>query len=208
VGGRYDDGVPQVASTASGTGAAPYRLITYADRLYLEAELIKEGIIDGDAKAKLQEAMEESFAQVDYVVTEFVKPSQTVPELSGTSAATTYINKALTEYDAKPAKQLEIIMTQKWLSSVGSSVDQYTDYRRTGFPILFDPNNTAMAPGGFAQPPINGDPTGFPGAQRKVPVTLTRAFSVSLPWPQTELDVNPNAPPAKTVSSYKVFWMP
>jgi hypothetical protein len=28
---------------------------------------------------------------------------------------------------------IEIIMTQKWISSFGSAVDQYTDYRRTGF---------------------------------------------------------------------------
>src|SRR5690606_13391101 len=39
VGGRYDDGAGSVGSATSGTGAAPYRLITYADRLYLEAEL-------------------------------------------------------------------------------------------------------------------------------------------------------------------------
>ncbi|MBX2923078.1 MAG: SusD/RagB family nutrient-binding outer membrane lipoprotein [Chitinophagaceae bacterium] len=208
VGGRYDDGVPQVGSTASGTGAAPYRLITYADRLYLEAELIKAEIIDGDAKAKLKEAIEESFAQVDWVVTEHVKPSQTVPKLEGAASVQTYITKALAEYDAKPAKQLEIIMTQKWLSSVGSHVDQYTDYRRTGFPILFDPNNTTMAPGGFVQPPINGDPVGNPGAQPAVPVTLSRVFPLSLLWPQTELEANPNAPSQKTAATYKVFWMP
>ena len=208
VGGRYDDGVPQVGTTSSGTGAAPYRLITYADRLYLEAELMKEGVIAGDAKAKLEEAIEASFAQVDYVITQYVKPSQTVPKLEGAASVQTYITKALAEYDAKPARQLEIIMTQKWLSSVGSNIDQYTDYRRTGFPVLFDPNNTTMAPGGFIQPPINGDPVGFPGDQRPVPVTLSRAFPLSLAWPQTEIEVNPNAPPQKTVATYKVFWMP
>ena len=41
IGGKYDDGSATIASAASGTGAAPYRLITYADRLYLEAELIQ-----------------------------------------------------------------------------------------------------------------------------------------------------------------------
>ena len=40
VGGKYDDGSATIADANSGTGAAPYRLITYADRLYLEAELI------------------------------------------------------------------------------------------------------------------------------------------------------------------------
>jgi hypothetical protein len=208
IGGRYDDGNGGAASASSGTGAAPYRLITYADRLYLEAELIKEGIIDGDAKAKFEEALAESFKQVDYVISNFVKPSQTVPSLVGSDAVSTYSDKVLAEYDAKPDKQLEIIMTEKWLSSMGSSVDQYTDYRRTGFPILFDPNNAAMAPGGKVQPPINGDPTGNPGAQKAVPVTLSREYPLSLPWPQTELEVNPNAPSPKTPSSYKVFWMP
>ena len=36
-----------VANANSGTGASPLRLITYADRLYLEAELISAGIVAG-----------------------------------------------------------------------------------------------------------------------------------------------------------------
>ena len=34
-------------SGTSGTGAAPYRFITYADVLYLKAELIHAGLISG-----------------------------------------------------------------------------------------------------------------------------------------------------------------
>ncbi|HJW30462.1 MAG TPA: SusD/RagB family nutrient-binding outer membrane lipoprotein, partial [Saprospiraceae bacterium] len=117
VGGKYDDGSATVASASSGTGAAPLRLITYADRLYLEAELINAGIVTGDAKAKLTQAMAESFKQVDYVITNYVKPTQSVPVLVGAAAVTTYTNNVLAEYDAaSAAKQLEIIMTQKWLS--------------------------------------------------------------------------------------------
>jgi hypothetical protein len=211
VGGRYDDGLGATASGTSGTGAAPYRLITYADRLYLEAELITVGLITGDAKAKLKAAMEESFKQVDFVITNWVKPSQTVPAVYNTGATspmTVYINKVLAEYDNKPAQQFEIIMTQKWISSFGSAVDQYTDYRRTGFPILFDPNDPTVAPGGFMQPPLNGDPVGFPGAQRPVPVSLSRTYPLSLPWFQDELEQNANAPDQKTPTTYKVFWMP
>ncbi|MEP7278731.1 MAG: SusD/RagB family nutrient-binding outer membrane lipoprotein [Bacteroidota bacterium] len=207
VGGRYDDGKGGAASSSSGTGAAPYRFITYADRLYLEAELIKSGVITGDARAKLQAAMTESFKQVDYVVSNFVKPSQTVPPLAGTTAVTIYINAVLAKYDAAPDKQLEIIMTEKWISSFGNAVDQFTDYRRTGFPILFDPNNAAMAPDHQVQPPINGDPA-FPGANRKVPVQLLRPYPQSLPWYQNELETNPNAPKQKDPSNFKVFWKP
>ena len=208
VGGKYDDGSATIASANSGTGAAPYRLITYADRLYLEAELINTGVITGDAKAKLAAAMDESFKQVDYVITNFVNPSQNVPALFGTAAVATYTDKVLVEYDAaSTAKKLEIIMTQKWLSSVGSAVDQYTDIRRTGYPVIFDPSNPAMAPGGRVQPPINGDPVN-PGNQKSVPVQLSRTFALALPWYQTELESNPNAPTQKNPSTYKVFWMP
>lgn len=208
VGGKYDDGSATIATANSGTGATPYRLITYADRLYLEAELIKEGVVTGDARAKLSQAMTESFKQVDYVITTFVKPTQSVPTLAGTAAVTTYINNVLAEYDAASSeKKLEIIMTQKWLSSVGSSVDQYTDIRRTGYPVVFDPSSPAMAPGGFVQPPINGDPVN-PGNQKPVPVQLSRTFALSLPWFQTDLESNPNSPDQKNPSTYKIFWMP
>ena len=208
VGGKYDDGSATIASANSGTGAAPYRLITYADRLYLEAELINTGVITGDAKAKLAAAMDESFKQVDYVITNFVNPSQNVPALFGTAAVATYTDKVLVEYDAaSTAKKLEIIMTQKWLSSVGSAIDQYTDIRRTGYPVVFDPSNPAMAPGGRVQPPINGDPVN-PGNQKSVPVQQSRTFALALPWYQTELESNPNAPAQKNPSTYKVFWMP
>lgn len=206
VGGKYDDGSAQIVNDQSATGAAPYRMITYADRLYLEAELMKTGVIPGDAKAKLKDAMEESFAQVEYVVKTLI--GDPAPALSGTTAVTNYINAVLAKYDAgNENKKLEIIMTEKWLSSFGSAVDQYTDYRRTGYPVLFDPNNPAQAPNHFVQPPINGDPV-HPGAQAPVPVQLTVDYPLSLPWYSGELETNPNAPPQKLVSTYKIFWMP
>jgi hypothetical protein len=213
VGGRYDDGLGGVATANSGTGAAPQKLVTYADRLYLEAELINTGVITGNARDVFSKALTASMAQVDYVVVNFVKPSQTVPRLMGadyatpTAAVTTYMNAVLAKYDAgNTSVKLEHIITQKWLASLGSSIDQYTDYRRTGYPVLFDPQNPAMAPGGRVQPPVNGNPFVVP--QPSVPVQRTNNFPLSLPWPQTELDLNGNAPAQKTPESYKVFWMP
>jgi hypothetical protein len=205
-GGKYDDGSATVATGTSGTGAAPYRLITYADRLYLEAELINAGVVTGDARAKLKSAIEESFKQVDFVVAK--TGTNGIPVLSGSAAVTDYVNAVLSEYDAGDNnRKLEIIMTEKWISSFGSNVDQYTDYRRTGYPIFFDPNNPTMAPGGRVQPPIDGDPSN-PGAQPSVPVQLSRPYPLSLPWLTSELSTNPNAPAQKNPSTYKVFWMP
>lgn len=205
VGGRYDDGGGKAAGTggkitaADATGAAPYRFITYADKLYLEAELMKVGLVTGDAKAKLEAAMKESFKQVDYVITTYVKPAQTVPAIATNATATAYINAVLAQYDAKPAQQLESIMTQKWISSFGSSVDQYTDYRRTGFPVLFNPKDPTMAPGGQVQPPL---------PQKPVPVQLNRSFPLTLPWYTNELEVNTNAPAQKDPATFKPFWLP
>jgi hypothetical protein len=212
VGGKYDDGSADVADASSGTGAAPYRLLTYADRLYLEAELMNAGLVTGNEKAKFEAAIRESFKQVDYIITEHVKPSQTVPAVYNTDATSpmsVYINKAMAEYDAATSadRRLEIIMTQKWISSVGSAVDQYTDLRRTGYPIIFNPLDPTMAPGGRVQPPINGNPQ-LPGAQKSVPVQLSKSFAQSLPWDQNEIEANPNAPDQKNPATYKVFWRP
>ncbi len=207
VGGRYDDGKGGTANANSGTGAAPYRFITYADKLYLEAELISTGVIPGDARAVFEAAMQASMEQIDYVISAYVKPTQAVPTLAGTTATDDYISSILDLYDAgSDAKKLEYIMTQKWLSSVGSSVDQYTDYRRTGYPILFDPSNPTMAPGGFVQPPVDGNP--FVTPQLPVPVTSSVDYPLSLPWSQAELDLNSNASSQKSPGSFKIFWQP
>jgi len=143
----------------------------------------------------------------DGVIAFFKAEHNAVLHLAGTAAVTSYINAVLAQYDAAtPAKQLEIIMTQKWISNYGNAVDQYTDYRRTGYPVLFDPNDAAMAPNHQVQPPPNGDPAN-PG-NRKVPVQLLRPFAQTLPWNQTELENNANAPKQKDPATFKPFWKP
>lgn len=205
-GGRYDQGDATTVSATSGTGAAPYRFITYADRLFIEAELIQAGVITGDAKAKLDAAMTEAFKLVDYVVGKS-KGAQTVPVLATDAKVTAYKTAILGLFDAgNSAKKMEIIMTQKWISSFGSYVDQYTDYRRTGYPVLFDPNNAAMAPGGKVTPPDGGDPDRTLPA---VKVSCSLNYPLSIAWPNDELNVNKNAPAQKTdPSTFNVFWDP
>jgi len=203
-GGRYDQGDYLQVDATSGTGAAPYRFLTYTDRLFIEAELIAAGVITGDAKAKFSAALNEAFTQVDYVVKK-VAPTQTVPVIATLATTTTYKTKILALYDASSdAKKMEIIMTEKWIASFGSYVDSYTDYRRTGYPVIFDPNNTTMAPGGYVTPPAGGDP------DRTLPpvkVSCSLNFPLSLPWPNAELNKNANAPKQKTdPSTFKVFW--
>jgi hypothetical protein len=193
-----------------GTGAAPYRFLTYADRLYLEAELINAGDAPGDARAVFEAAVTASFEQVDQVAGMAGVVSQALPKIMVDFATEveTYIDKVMDEYDAgNDTKKLELIMTEKWIQSFGNAVDAYTDYRRTGFPVFWDPSNPAMAPGGNAQPPVNGDP--LQAAQKAVPVLISRQYPQSLPWPTTELETNVNAPVTqKDPATYKVFWKP
>lgn len=71
---------------------------------------------------------------------------------------------------------------------------------------MFDPNNPAHTTEGLFQPPVNGNPTVKP--QQAVPVSVTEKYPLTLPWPQGELDINGNAPPQKSPSAFKPFWLP
>jgi hypothetical protein len=204
VGGRFEDGaarsITSLTPLAAGTGARPHEFITYADRLYLEAELIQVGVVTGNARAAFSKALDESFGHVDNVVQNFVKPSsagapQTVPLIATLPATTTYKAGVLAEYDGgNAAKKLEIIMTQKWINRVENPVDNYTDYRRTGYPVLFNPPAT----------PINvTSPDG-----KVTPVANDRPYPWSIPFSLNEIQLNSNAPKQKVPESYKIFWQP
>jgi hypothetical protein len=200
-GGRYDDGQGGSVSTLaakSGTGIAPHRILTYDEFLYIQAELMQVGKLSGSASAKLREAITASFAKVDQVVSLNKSTTQTIPTLIGKAAVTTFIDKVITEFTtASATKQLEIIMTQKWVGTFGDPADQYTDYRRTGFPILADPLSTTKE-----YQLNNGD--AFPLIDSQT--VQNNPFQLSLYWPQVELNSNSNAPAQKNPTTYKIFW--
>ena len=155
------------------------------------------GVIAGNTQAKLREAMVASFSKVDQVVAG-TGTSQTVPALSGTAAVTTFIDNVETEFAAASVdQQLEIIMTQKWVATFGDPMDQYTDYRRTGYPVLADPN------GPSPEYQLNNN-DGFPLLDNLT--VLNNDFQVSFFWPQRELNLNQNAPQQKDPTEYKIFW--
>lgn len=205
-GGRYEDNGAKTITTLgplnAGTGALPHQFITYADRLYLEAELINAGLAPGIERTVFNKALDESFAQMDNIIVNFIKPgsagaSQTVPLIATMAATATYKTGVLAAYDAgSAAKKLEYIMTEKWINRIENPVDSYTDYRRTKYPVLFAP-----AP--------EGTVTSVTGPDGKVtPVSNDRKYPWSLPFSQNEISLNSNAPPQKVPESYKVFWQP
>ena len=205
-GGRFNDSaaksVNSIGTGNAGTGALPHQFLTYADRLYLEAELIQAGVVTGDAKAAFSKALNESFGQVDHIITNFVKPGsagapQTVPAIATLAATTTYKNAVLAAFDAgNDAKKMEYIITEKWINRIENPVDNYTDYRRTKFPVLFAP-----APEGNVTSVTTPD-------GKTWNVINDRKYPWSLPFNATEIGLNKNAPPQKVPESYKVFWQP
>ena len=143
IGGRYDDGKGGIASNAStlasgrvsGTGIAPQRILTFYQRKYIEAELAIAGISGGDARALLSSAIDASFAKVNEIAADASAP------LIAEGAVNTYRDAILAKYDAADATgKLEIIMTQKWIANFGYAVDNFNDFRRTGFPRMHDGN--------------------------------------------------------------------
>lgn len=199
-GGRYDDGKGGIMNGSSGTGIAPFRMLTYDEFLYIQAELIQVGKLTtaGTAAAKLDQAMKASFAKVDQVVLNN-QSTQSIPVLTGSAAVTLFINNVLLEFNSATlaAKKLEIIMTQKWVGTCGDPMDQYTDYRRTGYPILANPLG--------ASPEYqlnNGDAWPLIDSQ----TVQNNPFQVSFFWPQSELNSNQNSPAQKNATTYKIFW--
>lgn len=200
-GGRYNDGnggsVSTLNTAFSGKGIAPHRILTYDEFLYIQAELIQVGKLSGNASAKLQDAVIASFAKVDQVVSNS-GTTQVVPVLTGSASVTTFITNVINEFNAaSSAKKLEIIMTQKWVGTYGDPTDQYTDYRRTGYPILANPLSTTP------EYQLNNN-DGFPLIDSQT--VLNNEFQQSFYWPQSELNSNANAPTQKNPATYKIFW--
>lgn len=182
-GGRYDDGLGGAATPTSGQADIPQRLLPYFTRLYIEAELAHTGVIAGDARALLQQAMQASFEKVNELVANYSVQGQAPPPEIAQEDMDAYMASVLAEYDAGDAnKKLEVIMTQKWIASFGFSVDQYNDYRRTGFPVLYDPNTDNLS---------------YTNASLSFPTTL--------PYSTTEVELNPNVQ-QKNPREVKVFW--
>ncbi|MCJ8167486.1 SusD/RagB family nutrient-binding outer membrane lipoprotein [Pontibacter sp. E15-1] len=125
VDGKYvgvPNGLPDAIATTYLAGSAklgtyfmqpttPSPIMTYAELLFTLAEAALDGDIPGDAQTYYQQAMEASFDQYDL----------TIPD--------DYLAAA------GPATK-ENILTQKWIALFGQGIEAWTEYRRTGFPVL------------------------------------------------------------------------
>lgn len=194
-GGKYDDGNGGAVSASTGTGAAPLKLLTFHSLKYMLAELALTGETTGDAKTLLKQGMDAAIAHVGTVA---AKQSVAAISAANRDAFTTAV---LAKYDAADAAgKLEIVMTQKWIGNFFAPIDVYTDYRRTGYPTLFDPANTA-------DPGYGVNPTPIAGSPARVPIMPIVSFPRSLYYSTTtETDLNPNLTQKTDLSVRFIFW--
>lgn len=181
VGGRYDDGAGGLGTLTNAPANAPLRILpSYNVRFILAESALTTGT-SGNARQLLDEGIRLNFAKINLQAA--AATVQTVPQIPA-AAINTYVASVLAAYDAgDAAKKLEIIMTQKWLASYGYGIDAYTDYRRTGYPVIPDPAT-------------DGDPE----------TVSQRTFVHRFPYPNPEITSNPNAPAQPDVYTSKLFW--
>ncbi len=193
-GGRYDDGLGGEAVTgkAEGTGDVPQRLLTKYDMLFIRAELAQAGETSENPRTLLSQGIDAAFEKLNVYVGNTTSTQNILPVHDTIISA--YRDSVLVQFDtASSEKQMEIIMTQKWIAAFGTTLESYNDYRRTGYPVMYDPNTDVL---------VNG-PAGHEDW-----TSCSRNYPFSIPWPADDLAANPNAPDQKQVGleSARVFW--
>jgi hypothetical protein len=150
------------ASSLTYTGIAPIRMVTYAEYNFIRAEAALRGA-PGDAQAFFTAGITASMKE------------------AGVSDADIAIyllaNGTLIGSFEENLKQ---IIEEKYVALFGVAVEPWTDWRRTGYPILIPPSNK---------------------------MEQVTAIPRSLFYAQSEIDLNPNAPEQKPADlQTRVFW--
>jgi len=203
IGGIYDNGTGGRVNPSSGTvgtGIAPHKIITYATLKFMLAELALAGETTGDAAVLLEEAIEAAIDHVHSVVDKNATANNNAPKIAAVDREF-FVNAILTRFNAANAEgKMRILMTQKWIHNFMSPVDVYTDYRRTGYPLFFDPNKTQ-------DPGFGVNPTVTERSDARVPISNLASFPRSLYYPtNSETELNPNMTQKTNLSTPFVFW--
>jgi hypothetical protein len=170
----------------SGAGAAPMRLITKSMVNFWLAEAALTLGTTGNAVDYYKQAIRDNF--------EDIRTFNNVTAASFSTDAEAYITRRELAFNTKLTTEgkLNVLIRDKWASSVGNAYEAYNDYRRTGFPRLALAQN--------AQSGVTRIPTRWPYVQ-----TPTR-----WPYVQTEIQANGENVPVKeypTGMLGPVWWM-
>lgn len=109
------------------TGAAPIRMLTFAEYNFIRAEAALRFTSPGSAQTFFQAGIRASMESAGVAsgdITAYLAANGT---LTGTSA-----------------QQLEQIITEKYIAGYGVVLEPWTDFRRTGYPALTLPSNAVI----------------------------------------------------------------
>lgn len=109
------------------TGAAPIRMLTFAEYNFIRAEAALRFTSPGDAETFFKEGIRASMLSAgvaDADITTYLAANGT---LTGTNA-----------------QKLEQIINEKYIASYGVVLEPWTDFRRTGYPALTLPTNAIV----------------------------------------------------------------
>jgi hypothetical protein len=109
------------------TGAAPIRMLTFAEYNFIRAEAALRFSSPGSAVTFFQEGIRASMLSAGVAPADITTYLATNGTLTGT-----------------PAQQLEQIINEKFVANYGVVVEPWTDFRRTGFPTLTLPSNAVV----------------------------------------------------------------
>lgn len=140
-------------------GNSPTRMLTYSEYNFIRAEAsLRLGVV-GTAQTFYAEGIRSSMQNAGV-------PTATIDSYIATSAGT--------------LDNLQELIEEKYVANYGVAVEPWTDWRRTGFPVMSAISSTVS--------PSNGG---------VLPSTLF--------YPQNEIDSNPNKP-VRTNMNTRVFW--
>lgn len=143
---------------------APVIFMSAAESYFLQAEAVARGWGTGDAKALYENGIRASFLYWDLTQAQ----------------ASAYLSQPVVSFPAGTLEQkLDAIITQKWVSTNGSqNVEAWTEWRRTGYPDIFQVSKTS---------------------------NIGNVFPVRILYADSEVSRNPNTPAQKAVTD-KVWW--
>jgi hypothetical protein len=177
-GGFYDVANPGVPAANAAPGGGIYPYLTGVNTSYYLIEAMLELGAAGDPRAEFDKAMRNHISRV----INFGMATDPNSVRPTDAAINKYVTLWLDKYDnaGSNTAKLNVVMKQLWFSSVGNGYEIYNAFRRTGLPT---------------------------NIQEHVEGTI-RGFPLRLPYPQTELTLNPNAAAYKDVAFDKapIFW--
>ncbi|OUD33505.1 SusD/RagB family nutrient-binding outer membrane lipoprotein [Flavobacterium sp. FPG59] len=142
------------------TGSAPIRMLTFAEYNFIRAEAALRFSSPGSAQTFFQAGIRASMESAGVASSDITAYLVANGTLAGS-----------------PAQQLEQIINEKYVANYGVVSEPWSDWRRTGFPVLALPSNA-----------------------------LTTFIPRSLLYPQLEIDLNPENATQKANMSARVFW--